>query len=116
MKVTVDNDVFDVNVEEIGKDKLRVSFNGELHEVLVEDAKEAKENGNGDLIKAPMPGVVSTVLVKVGDEVNSGDAVVSLLAMKMENQITAPKKGKVKEIKVKPQQTVDAGDVLIVLE
>ncbi|MEY4248367.1 MAG: hypothetical protein RIS69_1914, partial [Actinomycetota bacterium] len=54
-------------------------------------------------------------LVEVGQEVESGQAVCVLEAMKMENQILAEKTGKVTEIKVKAGDTVGSGDVVVVI-
>ena len=62
-----------------------------------------------------MQGTIVKVLVEVGAEVESGQAVVVLEAMKMENQIAAEKSGTVKEIKVAAGATVGAGDVLVVI-
>jgi acetyl-CoA/propionyl-CoA carboxylase, biotin carboxylase, biotin carboxyl carrier protein len=52
----------------------------------------------------------------VGDEVEIGQAVCVLEAMKMENSIAAEKAGKVSDIKVKPGDTVGAGDIVVVIE
>jgi len=67
-------------------------------------------------IKAPMGGKVIKVLVNVGDQVAEDDEVVVLEAMKMEMPIVAEEGGTVKEIKVEPGQTVEAEQVLVVLE
>ena len=67
-------------------------------------------------ILAPMPGTIINVLVKEGDEVLEYQEVVILEAMKMENAITNPEAGKVKEIKVKVDDKVSTDQVLIVLE
>ncbi|MDR1977369.1 MAG: biotin/lipoyl-binding protein [Synergistaceae bacterium] len=66
-------------------------------------------------IEAPMPGKVLDVKVAVGATVNSGDLVLMLEAMKMENEIFAPTAGTVKEVRVKSGDSVNTGDVLIVL-
>jgi len=55
-------------------------------------------------------------LVKVGDEVKEDDEVIILEAMKMENPIFAPSDGTVKEIKIKEKDSVEADQVLMVLE
>jgi biotin carboxyl carrier protein len=67
-------------------------------------------------IKAPMPGRVVRILVKVGDEVALKQGVVVVEAMKMENELGAPKAGRVKDIAVTEGQSVEAGRVLIVIE
>ena len=62
-----------------------------------------------------MQGTIVKVLVEVGAEVEAGQPVVILEAMKMENQITAERAGTVKEIKVAPGDTVGSGDVVVVI-
>ena len=67
-------------------------------------------------LKAPMPGKILDVLVKVGDQVKEDDEVIMLEAMKMENPIYAPAGGTVKEIKVKANDTVETEQVMMVIE
>jgi len=67
-------------------------------------------------LKAPMPGLVLKVLVSVGDTVKKGDSLLVLEAMKMENVIKATGEGKVKAIKIDPQDKVEKNHVLIVFE
>ena len=70
----------------------------------------------GGTIKAPLPGTILNVHVKVGDNVVMGQRLISLEAMKMENNIDSDKEGKVGSIKVKKGDAVMEGDVLIVIE
>jgi acetyl-CoA/propionyl-CoA carboxylase biotin carboxyl carrier protein len=70
--------------------------------------------GNG-AVAVPMQGTIVKVLVAVGDQVEVGQAVCVLEAMKMENQINADTSGEVKEIKVEAGQAVGAGDVVVVI-
>jgi acetyl-CoA/propionyl-CoA carboxylase biotin carboxyl carrier protein len=70
--------------------------------------------GSGD-VTAPMQGTIVKVLVEVGQAIESGQAVVVLEAMKMENQLLAEKSGTVKEIKVAAGDTVGAGDVVLTI-
>lgn len=67
-------------------------------------------------IKANMTGTVLSVLVKAGDTVNEGQDVLSIESMKMEMAISSDFSGKVKEIKVNPEDFIQEGQVLIVLE
>jgi glutaconyl-CoA/methylmalonyl-CoA decarboxylase subunit gamma len=67
-------------------------------------------------VQSPMPGKVVKVLVAVGDEVKSGQGVVVVEAMKMENELKSPKDGKVKAVAVKEGQAVEAGQNLVTLE
>jgi len=68
------------------------------------------------MVIAPMPGLVKSVAVKVGDSVSEGQEMLVLEAMKMQNSLAAGKQGKVKAVNVKEGQTVSADDVLIELE
>jgi len=63
-----------------------------------------------------MPGTISEILVEVGDQVKADEELLILEAMKMENPITAPSNGTVKEIKVAEEDKVDTNQLLIVLE
>ena len=67
-------------------------------------------------VTVPMQGTIVKVLVAVGDEVEAGQAVTVLEAMKMENNITAESSGTVTEVRVKPGDAVGAGDVVIVID
>lgn len=64
-------------------------------------------------VKAPMPGLIVELKVKVGDQVNTGDPLLILEAMKMENVLKATGSGTVKTVKVNKGQSVDKGQVLI---
>lgn len=70
----------------------------------------------GGTIKSPLPGVILNIAVKVGDTVQMGQKIITLEAMKMENNINSDKEGKVAAIKVKKGDTVMEGDVLVVIE
>ncbi len=63
-----------------------------------------------------MQGTIVKVLVDVGDEVEVGQAVCVLEAMKMENNINAETAGTVTEVRVAPGDSVGSGDVVIVIE
>lgn len=67
-------------------------------------------------LKSQMPGKIVKVEVKVGDKVVSGQGIVIMEAMKMENEITSPKAGEVKELKVKEGESVESGALLAVIE
>lgn len=64
-------------------------------------------------LKAPMPGLVLKVFVKENDEVQKGDNLFVLEAMKMENIIKAPAQAIVKTVKIKPGDKVEKGQILI---
>lgn len=67
------------------------------------------------MIKSPLPGVILEIHCKVGDMVKMGQKLITLEAMKMENNIESDKEGKVTEIKVSKGDSVIEGDVLIVI-
>jgi biotin carboxyl carrier protein len=64
-------------------------------------------------IKAPMPGLVLSVLVTEGDEVKKGDNLLVLEAMKMENMIKSPTDGIIKKIEIKQGNKVEKNELLI---
>lgn len=64
-------------------------------------------------IKAPMPGLIIDLKVKVGDEVKTGEPLLVLEAMKMENIIKSPGDGTVKSVKIEKGNSVEKGQVLI---
>lgn len=66
-------------------------------------------------ISAPMPGKVLEVKVKAGDAVKSGDVLMILEAMKMQNEIMAPADGTISDVRISAGQTVGTGDVMIVM-
>ncbi|HOD36026.1 MAG TPA: acetyl-CoA carboxylase biotin carboxyl carrier protein subunit [Syntrophales bacterium] len=69
-----------------------------------------------DEVLAPVPGKITKLLVKPGDNVQEDDQILLLEAMKMENPIFATSNGKIKEIRVKEGQDVDVDQVLLVIE
>ncbi len=71
---------------------------------------------SGYAVKCPLPGTVLSVKVQVGDKVASGQTLVVLEAMKMENNIDADRAGVVKEVCIQQGATVMEGDNLIVIE
>jgi biotin carboxyl carrier protein len=76
------------------------------------EASAAAGTAGPSRLNAPIPGKVVKVHVGVGDEVEAGQPLVVLEAMKMENELTAEQPGKVTVVHVEPGQTVSAGDPL----
>jgi pyruvate carboxylase subunit B len=120
----LDNLSWEVLVER-NSDEYRVLIDGELHIVQVQDERErklaqaaAKAVGTtGDvIIKAPMPGLVRAINANVGDAVAAKQGIVILEAMKMENELRVPRAGVVKEIRVKPGDKVEQGQVLVIVK
>ena len=78
-------------------------------------APKAAAPANGTKVNAPMPGNILDVVVKVGDAVKSGQKLVVLEAMKMENEIVAPQAGTVSSVNVSKGDSVEAGQVIITM-
>jgi glutaconyl-CoA decarboxylase len=71
--------------------------------------------GAGEAVSAPMPGTILKVNVKVGDAVKAGTVLCVLEAMKMENEIMAPKAGTVTQVLATKGGSVDTGAPLVVI-
>jgi biotin carboxyl carrier protein len=84
-------------------------FDDLLHQLGLDNLQSAKVAE----LKAPMPGLVLSVLVKEGDEVKKGDNLLVLEAMKMENIIKSPADVTIKSIKIKASDKVEKNQVLI---
>jgi len=99
-------------------------LNGQPREVNVQDRSlrvEEKERakadpGNAGHVGAPIPGAVTSILVEVGDPVQQGDRLLVMEAMKMQTTVYAAAAGKVARKLVQVGQTVDAKDLLMVIE
>lgn len=100
-----------------------VALKGREHSVTVVDPKRLRGSGSGDSqadgfaeIKTAMPGKVVRVLAAEGDEVEKGDGIVVVEAMKMQNELKSPIAGTVKTLNAIEGATVSAGDVLATIE
>jgi biotin carboxyl carrier protein len=103
--------------------KFEVNLRGRSCSVVIIDPKRLRSTQNSDrqqngaaAILAPMPGKVVRVLVRAGAEVEKGVGVVVVEAMKMQNELKSPQAGVVVSVNVVPGDTVNAGDVLAVVE
>lgn len=113
-------------MELVSEDRLEkmsvIKVNGRLYKVTIEDQYDvllkqlgfdnAKQNKVLE-IKAPMPGLVLNVIVEAGQEVNKGDNLIVLEAMKMENIIKSPSSGTVKKILVTKGDKVEKNEIMI---
>ncbi|MEO6547945.1 MAG: acetyl-CoA carboxylase biotin carboxyl carrier protein subunit [Ferruginibacter sp.] len=105
--------------------KFKISINGEIFLIEVKDELDQmlEQMGFNKIagkqlknIKAPMPGLVLEIDVADGQQVNAGDKILILEAMKMENSIVIPVDATIKKILVTKGQAVDRGQVLVELE
>ncbi len=109
---------------EEGEVKVFFELNGQPRVIRVPNrkvkavtAKRPKaEAGNANHIGAPMPGSVASVVVSAGQEVKSGDMLLTIEAMKMETGIHAERDTLVKAVHVRPGDQIDAKDLLVELE
>ncbi|WP_338712694.1 acetyl-CoA carboxylase biotin carboxyl carrier protein subunit [Lacticaseibacillus paracasei] len=76
-------------------------------------AAPVASTGEGEVVTAPMPGTVTKILVKDGDAVTENQPLMILEAMKMENEIVAPKAGTIGQVSATLNQNVNSGDNLI---
>lgn len=84
------------------------------HHVKVRDTRSTlirPESGDGR-VKAPIPGLIDRILVVKGQQVTAGDPMIVLEAMKMENEIRAPRSGVVTSVRVKPGDSVVRNTIL----
>lgn len=89
---------------------LRYQVNKRIHV-----AQDQQTDADG-LIKSPIAGIISSILVKVGDQVIHGDILAVISAMKMENKIISPLKGRITSIEKNLNELAETGDILIIIE
>lgn len=124
-RVNVEGKTFTVEVEEIGREEVVVKPISEEKppqealappSVTLEVPAPPEAKPRGRVVTAPLAGVVASIKCKVNGEVKAGEPLMSLEAMKMENEILAPTSGVVKRIAVSEKQDVNEGDVLVEIE
>ncbi|WP_247234016.1 acetyl-CoA carboxylase biotin carboxyl carrier protein subunit [Telluribacter sp. SYSU D00476] len=117
------------NIEIVESDRAAktctLRINGQLYttsaknrfDLLLESMGMSKAAGTKvNDVKAPMPGLIQSVSVQVGNEVQKGDTLLVLVAMKMENAIKAPGEGKVKALRINAGDNVEKNQVLVEFE
>ncbi|WP_378947314.1 pyruvate carboxylase [Mesorhizobium sp. ANAO-SY3R2] len=92
----------------------RVKVSDRAHGASASRARRKTEAGNDAHVAAPMPGVVSTLAVSVGQPVKAGDVLLSIEAMKMETALHAERDGTIAEVLVRAGDQIDAKDLLVV--
>ncbi len=99
---------------QVADQRFEVNVEDERAKLLAGLARSNATSGEAT-IQAPMPGLVIGILLEIGATVESGQTVVVLEAMKMENDLSSPIAGIIKEVRVNKGQTVDQGEVLVVV-
>ena len=123
--LTVNGETYTVEMEKQAEPEKKAAVStGRQHVIKAATAAEGNEAPAADkgavnkanAVKAPLPGVITDILVAEGDEVKAGDTVIVLEAMKMANNLEAEKDGKVTAICVKIGESVMEDDALVVIE
>jgi len=119
------NQSYQVEIIESDLKKITVEVNGNKYDVNIKDSYDqlVKKLGFATVnnqklknIKAPMPGLIIDILVEPGQEVQKGDQLLILEAMKMENVLKSEGEGIVKEVLFTKGSAVDKGQVIIEME
>ena len=126
-KVTLNGKIYEVEVEQ-GEAVIQAEYDAALPvsapavaEAPVASAPQSAPTaapvavGGGEPVKSPFPGNVNAVKVTAGQQVNAGDVIAIVEAMKMENEITAHKAGKIGQVLVQKGATVETGAVLVTI-
>lgn len=115
--------VYQVSVTQKPGASVQATVDGKSFEVDIIDPKRLRgarsdheHSGGHAEIKTAMPGKVVRIVAEVGQAVEKGSSVIVVEAMKMQNEMKSPIDGIVKEIKVNEGSTVNAGEVLVVIE
>ena len=127
LHVLDNNTAFEVEIvhSDFMNKTMSLSINGNIYEVKLEDEYDQQVKKMGLLavttqklneVKAPMPGLIVDVMVKVGQEIVEGTPLLVLSEMKMENIILAQGEGIIKSIEIKKDDAVEKGQVIIEME
>ena len=114
-KVKVNGKVYEVELESVSEKAGNIATPAQAAPQPAAPAAPAATSGEGFEQKAPMAGTILDVKVSVGQQVNAGDVLFILEAMKLENEVVAEKAGVVKSIAVSKGTAVQNGQVLVVI-
>ncbi len=94
-----------------------ISIDGEYYTLELADEKRQKRDTStgGDSVASPMPGLVVKIAVKVGEKVTAGTTLAIVEAMKMQNELRAPRDGMIKKINFKEGEQIDAFEPIVEL-
>ena len=124
-QIQINNKVFHITANKLENNKFSFLIDGHYFESIVRTKLEEKaseileesEKSKGDLIIAsPMPGLILRLDKNLGDNVKKGDSLILLEAMKMENELRAPKDGVISEIFIEEGSSVEKNQKLIHLK
>ena len=119
-QVTVNGTQYEIEVEEIAAGEAKAQpaavKPAAVTTAAVTAASGPKPVGKGEKVNSPMPGTILQSNVAVGQKVKSGQTLMILEAMKMENEILAPADGTITQVAVQKGASVEAGTLLCVIE
>lgn len=93
--------------------RIEVTSRGHRERLLVESSQLAGRPHGPAEVRATLPGLVVKVAVSPGDVVAEGDSLLTVEAMKMQNEIRAPRAGRVVDVEAEPGQTIATGTLLV---
>jgi biotin carboxyl carrier protein len=110
-------------IVQIRQGRCRVRLGSRVFDVVPEESAHgrkggavARDSGARASVRAVMPGRVLRVMVETGQKVSARQGLLVVEAMKMENELSSPRDGVVKEVRAVAGQTVENGDLLVVIE
>ena len=109
--ITLNDKIYKVDIEEVTSEKEEVIT--KIDESSAPGKDSSMQCSEGITVKAPIPGDILSILVKVGDEVKKDQVLLLLEAMKMENEIVTPVNGKIVSLEVSKGDSVISGQVLV---
>lgn len=112
-KVAVGNKEYIVKLEEIDGNSITETT---VSEPVVSDTTKAVPTGDSEMINAPLQGAILRVDIEPGQTVKTSDTVLIIEAMKLENEVVAPRDGVIDQVFIKEGQTVNAGEALYSLK
>jgi len=122
LSVIVNGESFEVSCQPSGE-RLQVSLRGTIYECLVRDPRSLRTRKKAGLadsgeqkLAASMPGKVVRIIAGVGDHIKTGQGILVIEAMKMQNEVRSPKDGQLKKLLVRQGANVVAGEVLVIIE
>lgn len=129
VSLLINNTSYDVDVEKLSKEPLdgrmavrvrgrvvRLDMLDERRQKMKDAQQSAFAVGGKAIVESPMPGKIVKILVGEGEEVTQGQGVIVVEAMKMENELKAPKDGVVAEVRAKEGETIEGGAPLVLIE
>jgi biotin carboxyl carrier protein len=124
-RLRIDQKIYDISPSKIDNNRFSISLEGYTFETVAmttlqeRASKVIEQTGSAHKlkeIKAPMPGMILKIKKKVGEQIEAGESIIILEAMKMENDIKSPSSGVIKNIYITESSAVEKGAKLFSIE